>query len=258
VRVPTPGESPHSHQISRRGLLALGGLTTVATAAGVAGTRALATSAKPTAAKVAAAQLKLDFENRSLGHPLTGYNGATIGRAYAHSGRYGCRLDPRTTSSGVASLEVAHTGFATNRPWAVFSMYFRLQSAPNTRDYYMNLFEIGNTSTAATKSQFTVFFRDGNLMCDFHSDETMAVASQSKMGNTWHHIEAKVSFGRTFYVAHVRYDDGQIVTLTSAPNKTPESVKTLWIHYPRKAVDYTMDVDDILMTTANTKPLWLT
>jgi hypothetical protein len=132
-------------------------------------------------------------------------------------------------------------------------MYFRLVTLPKPTDNYMNLFEIGNTSTATTKSQFTVFFRNNRLVCDFGWKETMDIGPVPTDGG-WHLIQAVVHFGSTTYTAQVSYDGSAARTLTSANDKTPESVRILWIHYPGKAVDYTMDVDDVQMSTADTLP----
>jgi hypothetical protein len=237
-------------------LLVLGGITTAAASTGIIRTPAFGGLPGISKARTATPQLHLNFESGALGYPVTAHRGAHIGRAYAHGGRYGCRLDPWSTEDRRAFLEVDHAGFAQHMPWAVFSMYYRLGSLPYKRDQYMNLFEIGNTSHSVNRSQFTVFFRNGTLTCDFGYGETMAIAPPPKGPGKWHHIEAKVFFGGTRYVAHVRYDGGDIKTLTSSANKTPQSVKTLWVHYPNVAVDYTMDIDQILMTTSTSKPYW--
>ncbi len=78
----------------------------------------------------------------------------------------------------------------------------------------------------------------------------------SSNGN-WHLIQIIVNFSATTYTAQVGYDGGVPKTLTSANNKTVENVKALWIHYSGTAVDYTMDVDDIEMTTSDTPPDFL-
>jgi hypothetical protein len=233
--------------LSRRNLLVLGGLTTAAVATG---------SWSPPAADASTAQVDLDFESGSLGPPITTHKGARVGPAYAHTGRYGCRLDPTTTSGHLACLMVEHTGFALNKPYATYSMYFRLVTLPNRTDQYMNLFEIGNTSTAQHKSQFTVFFRNNRLVCDFAYGETMDIGPVPPAGG-WHLIQAVVFYGATTYNARVSYDGGATKTLTSANNKTAEDVRVLWIHYPGTPVDYTMDVDDILMSTFSTRPGFL-
>ncbi len=230
--------------LSRRHLLALGGVTTAAVATG---------SWNAPAALASTAQVVLDFENDSLGAPITKHKGARLGPAYAHTGSYGCRLDPATTTGGIACLTVEGTGFALHQPYATYSMYFRLVSLPNRTDQYMNLFEIGNTSTATHKSQFTVFFRNNRLVCDFAYQETMDLGPTPSTGS-WHLIQAVVFFGATTYNARVSLDGGAVRTLTSANNKTAESVRALWIHYPGARVDYTMDVDDILMSTSSTRP----
>jgi hypothetical protein len=230
--------------LTRRNLLALGGLTTAAVATG---------SWNPPAAAASTAQVVLDFENDSLGAPITKHKGARLGRAYARSGTYGCRLDPTTTTSGIACLTVDRTGFALHKPYATYSMYFRLVTLPSRTDQYMNLFEIGNTSTAVHKSQFTVFFRNNRLVCDFAYRETMDIAPVPPAGG-WHLIQAVVFFGATTYNARVSFDGGAVRTLTSANNKTAEDVSALWIHYPGAAVDYTMDLDDTLMSTSSTRP----
>lgn len=246
--VHTPGDTPSlPHGLGRRRFLVLGGLTTVAVTVGFgrAGS-ALATTS----------QVNLNFENGSLGAPITTRTGASLASAYAHTGSYGCRLDPTTTSNSVACLIVDRSGFALNKPYATYTMFFRLVTLPKPTDAYMNLFEIGNTSTAATKSQFTVFFRNNRLVCDLDYGESMDIAAMPSVGD-WHMIQAIVHYGSTTYTAQVSYDGGAPTTLTSANNKTPQNVKVLWIHYPSTAVDYTMDIDDIQMATSDTMPDFL-
>jgi hypothetical protein len=230
--------------LSRRKFFWLGGLTTAALATG---------SWNLPAASASAAQVSLDFENDSLGAPITTHKGAKLGSAFAHTGNYGCRLHPSTATNNFACLMVDRSGFALNKPYATYSMYFRLVTLPKATDKYMNLFEIGNTSAADTKSQFTVFFRNNRLVCDFNYRETMDIGPVPTDGG-WHLIQAIVYFGSTTYNAQVSFDGAAATTLTSANNKTAESVRILWIHYPRAVVDYTMDVDDILMSTSDTPP----
>jgi hypothetical protein len=230
--------------LSRRRLFLLGGLTTAAVATG---------SWNLPTAFASTAQVDLDFENGSLGAPITTHKGARVGSAFAHTGNYGCRLHPSTATGNVACLMVDRSGFALNKPYATFSMYFRLVTLPKPTDNYMNLFEIGNTSSASTKSQFTVFFRNNRLVCDLNYRETMDIGPVPTDGG-WHLIQAIVFFGATTYNAQVSYDGAAATTLTSANNKTVESVRILWIHYPHAVVDYTMDVDDVLMSTSDTAP----
>jgi hypothetical protein len=225
----------------------LSGLTTAAAVTGSWGAAAVA----------ATAQLSLNFENGSLGAPITTHKGATLAQAYAHTGSLGCRLDPTTTTNHVACINVDRAGFALNRPYATYSMYFRLVTLPKPTDTYMNLFEIGNTSTATRKSQFTVFFRNNRLVCDLGYKETMDIGPVPTDGG-WHLIQAIVYFGGTTYTARVSYDGAAARTLKSANDKTAETVKVLWIHYPSAAVDYTMDVDDIQMATTLNPPGFLT
>lgn len=234
-------------RLSRRRLLALGGLTTATAALGIGNA--------PTAA-ASTAQLLLDFETGSVGAPVTRCAGAAVSAAYARSGRYGCRLDPALTTSHVAYLNVDRKGFALGKPYATFSMCFRLVTAPKAGDTYMNLFEIGSTSTAKQKSQFTVFFRNNRLTCDFGWRETLDLGPVPSVGQ-WHLIQAIVHFGASAYTARVSVDGAAASTLTSANNKTPQSVRALWLHYPGKAVDYAMDVDDIQMATSDTVPTFL-
>jgi hypothetical protein len=240
----TSGEAFRKRVLSRRRLFLLGGLTTAAVATG---------SWSLPAAFASVAQVSLDFENDSLGAPITTHKGARLGSAYAHTGNYGCRLHPTTATNNFACLMVDRSGFALNKPYATYAMYFRLVTLPKPTDNYMNLFEIGNTSSADTKSQFTVFFRNNRLVCDFNYRETMDIGPVPTDGG-WHLIQAIVYFGSTTYTAHVSFDGAAATTLTSADNKTAESVRILWIHYPRAVVDYTMDVDDILMSTSDTPP----
>jgi hypothetical protein len=230
--------------LSRRKFFVLGGLTTAAVATG--------SWSLPTAF-ASTAQVSLDFENGSLGAPITTHKGARLGSAFAHTGNYGCRLHPTTATNNFACLMIDRSGFALNKPYATYSMYFRLVTLPKPTDNYMNLFEIGNTSAASTKSQFTVFFRNNRLVCDFNYRETMDIGPVPTDG-AWHLIQAIVYFGATTYNAQVSYDGAAAKTLTSANDKTAESVRILWIHYPSAAVDYTMDVDDILMSTSDALP----
>jgi hypothetical protein len=62
-----------------------------------------------------------------------------------------------------------------------------------------------------------------------------------------------VDYGSTTYTADVSYD-GVARTLTSQSNKTAQSARALWLHYPSVPVDYTMDVDDVKMSTSDTRP----
>jgi hypothetical protein len=228
--------------LTRRNVLIVGGLTTTW----------LATGGWTPVSAEAVAQVDLDFESGAFGLPMTGHKGAVIAREFAHSGTFGCRLDP-TTNGGLASITVDRAGFALGMPWAVFSMWFRLVTLPAAGDTYMNLLEIGNTSTLSNKSQFTVFFRTNRLVCDLASGETLDIAPVPTDGG-WHLIQAVVHVGGTTYTAKVSFDGAAAKTLTSANNKQAASVKTLWVHYPNTVVDYTMDLDDVLMSTSTTEP----
>jgi hypothetical protein len=234
--------------MSRRGFLVVGGVVTAAVATGFG--RAVAAHATTTA------QVNLNFESGSLGPPITTYRGATLASAYAHTGNFGCRLAPTNTNSNVACLVLDRSGFALYKPYATYTMFFRLSTLPKATDTYMNLFEIGNTSTASTKSQFTVFFRDNRLVADFAYGETMDIAAVPSVGQ-WHLVQAIVYYGSTTYTAHVSYDGDAARTLTSANDKTAQSVRALWIHYPSVPVDYVVDVDDIQMSTSDTMPGFL-
>ena len=240
------GALPSLSQLSRRSILGLAGCAAFAVAVDLGSAPA----------RAATPELNLDFENGSLGAPITGRAGAALSGDYAHTGNLGCRLAPSTTSTGVAYLTVDRSGFALYQPYATFLIFFRLVTPPNTADTYMNLFEIGNTSTAGTKSQFTVFFRNGDLMCDFNWNEVMRIDATPAPGD-WHMIQAVVNYGSSTYTAKVSLDGAPAQTLTSANNKTPQTVKALWVHYPGVAVDYTMDVDDIRMVTSSSEPDFL-
>lgn len=222
----------------------LGGLTTAAAATGLG---------RAPAAFATTPQVDLDFEDGTLGPPITKHIGASVAPAYAHTGTYGCRLDPATTTNNVACLSVDRSGFALGKRYATYSMFFRLVTLPGSADTYMNLFEIGNTSTSSTKSQFTVFFRKNRLVSDFNYAETMDIAPCPTDG-AWHLIQAIVDFGATTYTAQVSYDGAAPRTLTSANDKPVASVKALWVHYASTAVDYTMDLDDVHMATSDTSP----
>ncbi len=236
---------PKPPGLSRRTFVALSGVTTAGAAIGPATTADALATTPP--------QLSLDFEHRSLGAPITYHRGATIRAASAHTGRYGCRLDPTTTSSRTACLVVDKSGFALGRPYATYSMWFRLVTLPRATDNYANLFEIGNTAMTAPKSQFTVFFRNKRLACDFGYHETMDIGPVPVDGG-WHRIQAIVFFGSTTYTAWTRYDGGPIRRLRSADDKTARTVNRLWIHYARTPADYIMDVDDIRLATTRRRP----
>ena len=225
----------------------LGGLATAATATDL-------TLAAPASATTP--QVVLDFEGGSIGAPVTSYGGASVGTDYAHNGRYGCRLRPTANTNSIAYLEVKKSGFVLGRPYATFSMWFRLVTLPSATASHMNLCEIANTSTATDKSQLTVFFRDNRLVCDFAYGERLDIAPVPVDGG-WHQLQVVVHYGATTYTAQVSYDGGPVRTLTSADDKSPQTVSGLWIHYPRGAVDYTMDVDDIQLATATTWPDFL-
>lgn len=201
-------------------------------------------------------QLVLDFEEGALGPPITSYAGASVASAYAHRGSYGCRLHPTSLTNGTAYLEVKRSGFVLGRPYATYSMWFRLVTLPKATDSYMNLFEIANTSTSTAKSQLTVYFRSGRLVCDFAYGERMDLAPVPVDGG-WHQIQTIVHYGATTYTAQVSYDGGPTRTLTSADDKSAQTVSALWIHYPKGVVDYTVDVDDIQLATTSTWPGFL-
>jgi hypothetical protein len=250
LRLDDPSSAGHGdrpYRLSRRNFLVLGGVTTAAAAIGLG-------SAPATYATTP--QVDLDFESGSLGPPLTYYTGAAVAGAYAHTGSYGCRLNPTTTTHNLACLEVNRKGFALNLPYVTYSMWFRLVTHPRPTDTYMNLFEIGTTSAVSPKSQFTVYFKNNRLICDFNYDETMDLGPMPAIGE-WHVIQAVVYYGSTTYTAQVSYDGAATLTLTSANDKTPETVAVLWIHYPTTAVDYTVDVDEIQMATSASKPDFL-
>jgi hypothetical protein len=229
-------------RVSRRNFLLLGGLSTTA----------LVTDGWAPVSAQTAAQVALNFEGGVFGYPITGHKGASIASEYACSGSFGCRLDP-TTNGGLASITVDSAGFTLGMPWAVFSMWFRLLSTPAASDSYMNLLEIGNTSTLSGKSQFTVFFQNNRLVCDLAAGERMDLAPAPTDG-AWHQIQAVIYVGGTTYSAQVSYDGAAAKTLTSANNKQAASIKVLWVHYPKTVVDYSMDLDDVLMSTSVTEP----
>lgn len=231
--------------MSRRHLLGVGGIGAVVATTGL--------TPAPVASADTGAQVDLNFEDYSLGAPISSHAGARLGSAYAYSGSVGCRLDPTTTTDELAYLELNRSGFMLGKRYATYSMLFRMVTAPQSDDTYMNLFEIGTTSTAQAKSQFTVYFRNNRLVCDFNYTERLDIGPMPALG-VWHLIQAVVDFGSTAYTAQVAYDGGATKTLTSANDKTPETVRALWVHYPSAPVDYTMDVDDIKMSTSDTRP----
>ncbi len=203
---------------------------------------------------VSHAQYDITFDDMSFGSIFNIHPGAAIGAPYARSGAYGVRLTPHA-STGISSLTSSGGSFPSGSPWASLSFWFRLVSFPSNSANYMNLFEIGNSVAAAPKSQSTVFFREGSLWADFNYDEAVRLGAISD--NEWHRIEARVYFGGTTYIAKFRLDEGAVTTLTSGSNKTPSTASVLWVHYPDVAVDYTVDIDDILMSVGPSDPGWL-
>lgn len=239
---------------TRRGLLALGGAFTLA--GGVASCSGPPESTPKRSSTPQPKGVTLNFGDGSLRAPITGHVGAKVGREFGKTGRYGCRLKPRKSNDNLASLVVDRAGFAPDSPWATFSMSFRLVTQPKRSDQYMNLFEIGTTATKFPKSQFTVYFKKGILVCDFNSSELMEIAPMPTAG-TWHKISAVVNYGASVYTARVRFDGQATKKLQSKDDKTPEVVSTLWIHYPKVPVDYTMDIDEVRMTTSKIQPSFL-
>lgn len=199
------------------------------------------------------ADYAVNFDTQSYGI-FNVHSGAVLDAVYAHDGAYGCRLTP-DPGSGITSL-TSSSNFPKGKSWVSFSMWFRLVTLPSAADTYMNLFELGNSVPAAPKSQFTVFFDNNALIADFNAGENMTI-TPSLTDTSWHRIEARVYFGATTYKAYIRFDGGTEMTHTSANDKTPATAEVLWIHYPSTAVDYTMDVDSVLLTTADSDPGWL-
>lgn len=245
--VPQPHDLvPSLTSLSRRRVLALGGLCGAALLAGP----------DVSTAQAAGQRLDISFDGGWLGPKVTASEGASVARAYSHSGGFGCRLNPATTDSRTAHLAVDRRGFAPDQPYASFIMFFRLVTAPSAGANYMNLFEIGSTSTSADKSQFTVFFRGGQLWCDFGAAEAKRIGPMPSLGE-WHMVQAVVHYGSTTYTARVRLDSGPVRRHVSVNDKTPQNVRALWLHYAGVAVDYTMDVDDISMVTSSSDPGFL-
>lgn len=198
----------------------------------------------------AVAANRVNFEDGTFGI-FNVATSAVIDPLYGKVGK-GCRLTP--DGSGLATL-TSSSNFPRGKKWASLSMWFRLITQPATSNTYMNLLEIGNTVPAAPKSQFTVFFNHGILTMDFNNTETLSIGSVTD--NEWHRIEARVNFGGTQYTALVKLDGGAAQQFTSRNDKTPTTADALWVHYPTVPVDYTMDVDEVLLTTADTDPGWL-
>jgi len=200
--------------------------------------------------------VNLNFASGSLGWPFTYHVGASVSTEYAENGERGCRLQPRASTGDLAALVVSDTGFLAGKPWVTMSLRFRLVTLPKASDTYMNLFEIGNTTKKAPKSQFTVYFKHDAIFCDFNFNETVRLAPVPTV-STWHTIDAIVGYGETTYHAEIRLDEASPVELTSKNDKSIESVKSLWIHYPTVPVDYTMDIDRLRMFTSSTRPSFL-
>lgn len=245
------GSTP-SIAIPRRGIILLAGMVGASALASCSDSHAPGPAQRKPAVK-AQGQVHLNFENGELGPPISHHVGARVGTDFARRGRYGCRLEPRKSDGGLASLVVSNGGFKAGRPWAALSISFRLVTSPKVTDQYMNLFEIGTTATKRPKSQFTVFFKSDKIFCDFNSSESTEITDLPAIG-TWHTMRVVAGFGGKTYRARVKFDDGAVTELVSKDDKTPESVKALWIHYPTVPVDYTMDIDDLIMGTYKKEP----
>lgn len=248
--------------LTRRQMIALGG---VSVALGVTGcseedTRSAPSPSRtrPKPARRAAGKPEdgsaLDFSAGALEGSHVTSVGASVGPEYGRGGRYGCRLQPTPASGNCAALVLNEGTFQGGRPWAAFHMAFRLVTLPKRSNTYMNLFEIGNTATVAPKSQFTVYFRHGRLVCDFNSTERFDIAAVPTRG-TWHTIQAVVGYDATTYTAHIQWDHRPTRVFASTNNKQAEDVRAVWIHYPRVPVDYTMDVDDVRIATTVKSPV---
>lgn len=240
----------HLGSLTRRGLFALGG-TALFTA--VAGCASGPPVPAPQRASVDGRQVRLTFEDGALGTPVSRHIGASVSPEFAQAGNYGCRLEPLPRNGDIAALVINDHAFLPDRPWASVSLSFRLVTLPGSSDTYMNLFEIGNTATTFPKSQFTVYFKHDQIVCDFNSSESAHLAPVPPAG-TWHRLDAVVDYGGTQYTARVRFDQGRTVQLVSKNDKTPQSVRALWVHYPNVPVDYTMDLDSLRMLTSGQDP----
>lgn len=249
---------------SRRGVLLLGGIAAISGTAGCGGSNDLpesvttsrSGSATPATPPSGVSQVNLNFDSGALGHPVSYHVGASVSSAYGESGEHGCRLEPRRSNGGRAALVIDDNGFPTGKPWAAVSIRFRLVTPPRPSDGYMNLFEIGNTATHAPKSQFTVYFKHDTIVGDFDFTEHIELAPMPAVG-TWHTIDVVVGYGETTYRAEVRFDGGAVKQLRSRNDKSPQSVKTLWIHYPNVPVDYTLDIDRLQLVTTSARPQFL-
>lgn len=239
--------------LTRRGLLALG---TTALVSGVAACGGRDNKGRSTESAPGPHQVNVDFEDGSLGLPITHHVGASLSTAYAQSGKFGCRLEPVPANHDLAALALDDTKVFAHNPWATLTISFRLVTLPKSTDSYMNLFELGNTASAYPKSQFTVYFKQDTLVCDFNASETMQITTMPVLG-AWHTIDAVVGYGSTSYTADVRFDGGPTKKLVSKDNKTVQGVRSLWIHYPTVPVDYTMDVDSIRVVTSTARPGFL-
>lgn len=248
--------------LTRRQMLALSGASL---ALGVTGCSAGSPEAVPSPAtprgkparrraRKPEAGFTLDFDGQALGRSEVTAVGASISPKYGRDGRRGCRLEPTAATGNCAALVLKEGAFPAGRPWAKFRMTFRLVTLPGQSQTYMNLFEIGNTATVAPKSQFTVYFRRGRLVCDFNSSERFDIAAVPERG-TWHTIEAIVGYGGTSYTAQVTLDGEPSGDFTSRNNKQAESVRAVWIHYPTVPVDYTMDVDEVRIETSTKRSM---
>lgn len=264
-----------THPVARRNFLLLGGIAAMTGVAGCGGNRSQSRVTQSTQPPLPSAtpsgstptpsgsgtpreseQVDLDFASGAVGWPVTFHIGASVSRKYGENGELGCRLQPRPSSRALAALVINDAGFLAGKPWAAISLRFRLVTLPQLSDTYMNLFEIGNTATKAPKSQFTVYFKGSAIFCDFNFNETVQLAQIPTVG-TWHSINAIVGYGSTTYHAEMRFDEESVVRLASKNDKSVESVKSLWIHYPTVPVDYTMDIAKVRMVTSSTRPHFL-
>lgn len=257
---------------------ATGSATLTLSATGTAGvpgatgsaTLALSASAGATAPGVGAATLTLSATGTATPHvPVTpqldvsfddgttgGFGvvqGATVGSSYAHDGANGCRLAP---AAGTSYATLTYSGLdGDGYTWAVFRGWFRVVTKTSDSNTFTDLIEIGNELTVAPKGQFTVYTNSGDLGIDFNTTD-FAVIDPAYATGEWHFLEARVFFGGTTFVAHVRYDGVEYLH-TSSNEQTATALKVLWIQYPSTVTDQTVDWDGIKFWGGNFDPGYL-
>lgn len=197
-------------------------------------------------------QLDVSFDDGTTGG-FGVVQGATVGSSYAHDGANGCRLAP---AAGTSYATLTYSGLdGDGYTWAVFRGWFRVVTKTSDSNTFTDLIEIGNELTVAPKGQFTVYTNSGDLGVDFNTSD-FSVIDPAYATGVWHFLEARVFFGDTTFVAHVRYDGVEYLH-TSSNEQTATALKVLWIQYPSTVTDQTVDWDGIKFWGGNFDPGYL-